>query len=174
MDAVTLIRRQLKWGHETLEQGVADLAPEQRNQRGEGSTIASIAAVYAHAVEAEDWLIRDRVLHEPTLFEREGWGEKTGALPFSASMSTYDDWLVSIRECDFDALRAYAQAVYTATDAYLDSLTPADLERTVLFGPLGDLPLTEFLGVIVGLHTMQHSGEICALKGSMGMKGLPY
>lgn len=173
MDGTHILRDQLTWAHNTIEQAVDGLSPDELHHQMPGATIQSIAHIYAHVVLSEDWLIRRFVTNEPTLFEKDGWDKKTGILPFT-DRGPSPDWAASVRDCDFSALREYAQVVYAATDAYLASLTPADLDRTVTFGRLGEMPLGRFLSQIVAYHTGLHGGEVCALKGVLGHKGLPY
>lgn len=174
MDAMSILRTQLTWNHGLMEQAVADLTPEHLHHRGEGSTIRSIAAIYAHCVQAEDWLLNRILRQQPTLFERDEWAERTRLLPFPAGTGSDAEWEASVREVDFAQLREYAQQVYTQTDAYLGSLSEADLDQTVTFGRLGDLPVGEFLANIVAGHSSHHTGEVCALKGVLGGRGLPF
>lgn len=173
MDAASILRDQLAWTHGIMEQAVADLTPEQLHHRAEGTTIRSIAVIYSHAVQSEDWFVNSFLRHEPTQFDRGGWAAKTRILPFPAGQSG-EDWAESVRNVDFAQLRAYAQEVYAATDDYLGTLSPSDLDRTVVFGPLGEMPVGVFLGKIVAAHASHHAGEVCALKGVLGLKGLPF
>ena len=62
---------------------------------------------------------------------------------------------------------------YAATDAYLAGLPDADLERKVQ-GPAGDTTVGWMIAVVLGTHFPQHVGEIAALKGVHGLKGLPF
>jgi hypothetical protein len=172
VNGTSILREQLEWTHDLLEQAVADLPAEQWHHRGEGATVQSMATIYVHTVLAEDWLIHAFLCQEPTLFERDGWAAKLGyeaALP-----PTHDQIAQQVRDRDLAATRAYAQQVYAASDCYLASLADADLDRTVTFGPMTDLPVGKFLGNIVAHHTAHHGGEICALKGNLGGKGLPF
>jgi hypothetical protein len=72
------------------------------------------------------------------------------------------------------SFREYATAVYAATDAYVSSLGPADLERKVDTGFVGEQTVVFVLGNIVTWHVAEHNGEIGALKGAQGLKGLPF
>ena len=74
---------------------------------------------------------------------------------------------------DLPAARAYAQAVYAATDAYLAGLTAEDLDRDVdLFG------MSQSLGAALGNFVIGHChdmmGEISCLKGLQGVRGYPF
>ncbi len=173
VEGTSVLREQLRWSHDTIEQAVADLPPEDLHRRIPGATIDSIAAVYAHAVVSEDWLISRFVRRRPPLFERDGWAERVGLRPWSEHGPS-EDWSAAVPTCDFAALREYARRVYAASDDVLGSLSAADLDRPVVFGPLGEMPLGAFLASIVAAHTSHHGGEICALKGVLGYQGLPY
>jgi hypothetical protein len=61
--------------------------------------------------------------------------------------------------------------VWAATDAYLSSLTPADLDRKVKLGAR-ELTVAEML-LLAASQALSHTGEIAALKGVQGAKGLP-
>jgi uncharacterized damage-inducible protein DinB len=170
LDAVTILREQLKNVHGLVEFAMNDLPFEQLHHRHDGATIHSIATVYVHVVQGEDALMNKLVREQPMLFEREGWQEQVGF--------PYENHLDKIAEAvsgnSLDAFRSYAQAVYAETDAYLATLTELDLDRPIAFGPVGEFPLGIFLANFVSWHMHQHAGEICALKGIHGGQGLPF
>ena len=66
----------------------------------------------------------------------------------------------------------YQRVVYAATDTYLANLSAEELDRQVSFIG-GEQPVAQILTMLV-VHTMLHSGEIAALKGLQGAKGLPF
>ena len=171
MDAITVLRNELKQGHDILEQAVAGLPADQLHHVGDGSTIQSIATIYAHTVMGEDQMMNDKILQRGPVFERNNWAAKTGIemIPFGGD---YADWVASVAEVDFDALRKYAEEVYAESDSSIANLSEADLDRTVAF--VDEMPLGSFLGTIVAWHAVHHGGEICALKGVLGGKGLPF
>jgi hypothetical protein len=171
LDALTLLRQELKKGHGITEQAVADLSSDQLHHRAATSTIHSIATIYAHVVLAEDRLINGKLRRQPPLFVRGAWSEKIGIDAPSAG-GDYESWAATVLNCDFEALRQYAKQVYSQTDDYLATLTESDLDGTVDFE--GEVPVGTFLGSVIGWHAVQHSGEICALKGTLGGKGLPF
>ena len=72
------------------------------------------------------------------------------------------------------AFREYAKAVYGATDAYIAALSDADLERKVHTGFIGEQTVAFVVSNILGWHVAEHNGEIAALKGVQGLKGLPF
>ena len=69
-------------------------------------------------------------------------------------------------------MQAYGQAVLAAVDAYLATLTDAELAHPrQIFGQ--DTTIAEAIGVATW-HTALHAGEIAALKGVNTLKGLPF
>jgi hypothetical protein len=171
VDAIAILRGGIKQGHDIMEQAVANLTPEQLHHRGEGSTIHSIALIYAHTVMSEDWLMNTKLRDQASIFERAGLSKTVGIemVPFGGDP---EPWIANIPNVDFDALRRYAAQVYTETDDYLATLTEADLDGTVTF--IDEMPIGAFLSTIIGWHAAHHGGEICALKGVLGGKGLPF
>ncbi len=171
MDAVTILRNELKQGHDIIEQAVAGLPNEQLHHQSDGSTIHSIATIYAHTILAEDYFMNGRILDRAPLFDRDDWSSKARIemLPMGGDP---EPWLTSISNVDFDALREYAGQVYAESDEMLADLTASDLDRIVKF--VDDMPLGAFLSSVVVWHAVHHGGEICALKGVQGGKGLPF
>lgn len=170
MDAITILRAQLKQAHDMVEFAMNDLSHEHLHHMGEGSTIHSIATVYAHVVQGEDALMNKLVREQPMLFERENWAEKVG-FGYEQDLSKIAE---AVKTGDLDALRVYAKSVYFESDEYLATLSESELERPITFGSMGDFPLGIFLGAFVVWHAYQHTGEICALKGCLGGQGLPF
>jgi len=170
LDAITILRAQLTQAHEMVEFAMTDLSQEHLHHMSEGSTIHSIATVYAHLVQSEDALMNTYVREQPMLFEREGWQDKVG-VGYELQFSALAD---AIKSGDIDALRVYAQSVYFESAEYLATLSESDLDRPVTFGSMGDFPLGIFLGTFVVWQAVQHGGEICALKGCLGGQGLPF
>lgn len=176
MDTITSFRGQLGQAHELIEQAVADLSPEHLHHRGKGWTIQSIGGIYAHMVTSEDYLVNVMARQQPEtfVFESGGWLEKTGFNPGSDGVLS-EKISAAARETDFAALREYAQAVYAETDAWLATLSEDDLGRSIHVPWLGaDMSLGQFLGSVVVWHAVHHGGEMCALKGVLGGKGLPF
>ena len=74
---------------------------------------------------------------------------------------------------DLPAMRDYARKVCDAAQAWVGTLTPEDLERTIET-PVGKLNLGQVLETFVVWHVSAHTGEISALKGCQGAKGYPF
>ena len=172
MDAVTLLRRQISTAHEWLEGTMADVTAEQADWAPPGIA-TPLGACYAHAVFSEDMIINGMLRGDTPLFKGE-WAGKTGQSVQhpDSDWTQYAAWQRDVR-LDLPAARAYAQAVYAATDAYLAGLTPEDLDRQVdLFG------MSQSLGAALGNFVVGHChdimGEISCLKGLQGVRGYPF
>ncbi len=171
LDSITVLRGGLKQGHDIAEQAMTGLTPEQLHRKIDDATIESIATIYVHTVMSEDYLMNSKVRNQDLLFDRDGWADKTGIsmIPFGGD---YAGWVASLPQADYAALRDYAEQVYNESDETLSGLDEADLDRIVNF--IDDRPLGQFLTNVVVWHAVHHGGELCALKGVMGSKGLPF
>jgi hypothetical protein len=176
---VSLLREQLQVAVQLLEGTMEGVTPEQAHWLPAG-TANPIGANYAHVVVSQDMLINSRLKGGTPLLAA-AWAGRTGLSEFppgpDPARPGFPDWSKWARQVriDLPALRAYAQAVYAATDAYLASLTDADLARSVDLAAvgLGQMPVKQLL--LRGLlgNALTHCGEISCLKGLQGAKGYP-
>jgi hypothetical protein len=185
--ATALLREQLRAAWETLEGTTGDLSPETAQWIPPGTALP-IGAAYAHVVLALDGVVNGMVRCVPPLFAA-GFAGKTGTSELhpgsgEAGDAPFDpeDWgRVFAEWCrrlkvDLQMLHEYAAAVFDATDAWLATLSDADLKRNVDLTPIGIGPSTiSFIlsNVVIG-HIYCHTGEIAALKGTRGLKGYPF
>ncbi len=169
MKAQELLRAQFKQVRQLMEMTIADCSQETLDKKADEWAINSIGALYAHAAMAEDSLVNGIVRGTQPLLERDGWTEKLGvsdATPFSLG-----------KKVDLPAMREFAAAVAKETDEFLANASEDELMKEVktFGGQTGQLvPAITFLANIVSTHTAGHWGEIAALKGVQGLKGLPY
>jgi hypothetical protein len=63
--------------------------------------------------------------------------------------------------------------VQASVDGYLAGLPDSDLSRKIS-GPFGEQTVEWVIVTLLGTHLPQHAGEIAALKGVQGLKGLPF
>ena len=133
-------------------------------------TANPIGAIYIHMLGAEDDFIQAVLQHRPPYWEVQGWAQKTGVpLPPMPGRGWQEAVIAPLKVAP---VQAYTQVVRAATDAYLAGLTEAELERPAqLFGNA-----TTVSGVLKMLiiHSASHVGEMAALKGVQGVRGLPY
>jgi hypothetical protein len=161
---------QLGFWHGTLNNIVSDCG-EALNKPVDGATINSIAAVYAHAVCSEDMIVNGMLQGNSPMFKSDEWQPKIG-VSFPGDQPFMGEWGKSFT-MDFPKFKAYADAVFANTDAYLARVTDTDLaEKTQT--PIGEQPKSWVVSVLLGTHLPQHTGEIAALKGVQGLKGLPF
>jgi len=167
----SLLRAALTQAHSILDEVMADCTPEVLGKQLPAATIGSVGAVYAHAVFGEDGLVQGMVQGKPPIYEAQGWSGKLG-VPMPGPMQNLD-WAASVK-IDLQSFGEYAKAVFAATDAYIAGASDAEMERSVETGFAGAQPVAQVLGTIVLWHMVNHQGEIAALKGVQGKKGLPF
>lgn len=173
MNTVELTQYALGNAFDILGQVVADLTPEQADWAPPGWA-NPIGATYWHAVSGADEVVCRWVLGQEPLHQHDGWRQKAlaVAVPDPETGEGYFDWVRAIR-IDLPAMHAYAQATAAMLQAWLDSLAPTDLHKT-LNTPIGEYNLAQVVETFVIWHINAHCGEIAALKGCQGAKGYPF
>ncbi len=167
MDAKKFIQMQIAAAWRTSDDVTSNLTDELLNWTPPG-TANIISATLAHILGGEDRFIQTLILGKPRIFDAENWGERigVGVLPRPGTgWAEYRGQKLSV-----DAFKAYQQVVRASTNAYLATLSPEELERKVDFGGR-EMSVAEVLVLLV-IHITEHSGEIAALKGIQGSKGL--
>lgn len=171
MDFKAHTRGQLEFAHNTIEQVMSDCG-DLLNKKMPGSSVNSPASIYAHAVIAEDFILNGMIAGRPPIFVAGDWAGKTGVPPVQQP-NMNDDWASKI-QMSLPAFQEYARQVYAATDQILAEMTDAQAQEQIdtPFGnKQGRLELVSNLGVT---HLWGHLGEIAAIKGAHGLKGLPF
>lgn len=126
-----------------------------------------IGAIYAHAVGVEDLYIQQILQDKPLVWESGGWGEKLGR-PTAPNL-----WESEATPTNLDAFLPYRRTVYSASEIYIAGLSGADLDAMRPFpGRDWSMSFAQLLTVVVS-HGTGHAGEIAALRGVFGGKGLP-
>jgi len=178
-DIISWLRELFKDVNELLEATMADVTVAQAHWIPPGVALP-IGAHYAHVVLSQDGAVNGVFKGGVPLFAA-AWAGKTGVseLPPSADPGKpgFPDWSGWSRKVKVDlaATRKYAKAVYAASDEYLASLSPGDLERPVDLGfvGLGESTLGSVIhNGIVG-NGFTHCGEISCLKGLQRKRGYP-
>ena len=142
------------------------------NKQVPGATVTSIASIYAHTVFAEDAIVNGMLQGKAPMFQSDGWEAKTGVSASGPQPSINAEWAKSVK-MDFPKFQEYAKAVFANTDAYLAGLPDADLERKIQT-PIGEQTVGWAVVSLLGTHFPQHAGEIAAVMGVQGLKGLPF
>lgn len=164
MDALDLLRDQAANADRMLLQVFSPVTPDQAAWRLSGSMANTIGATFMHVYHSEDRMVHG-ALGSPSVFERGSWHERLGYDPETV-------WTYAGKP-DPGLLLEYAGAVSAATQAYLSGLRPDAMEREVET-PRGTQPMASRLSVYLVVHKFQHMGEIAALLGCQGVKGLPF
>lgn len=169
MDAISLLREELKEAHDLLESTVGEVTPEQLHFVPEGRALP-VGAAYAHVIFSEDIMVQQVLSTGSPLYETGGPTGASEPMPnfMRGEWGNYVDWTKRVR-FDLAQFRAYAQKVYAASDAYLASLTEADLDRP---SPFGASVAHMISRALIG-HVDNLTGEISAAKGVQGLQGYP-
>ena len=171
VEASAILRANLADAHWLLEEVVGGLTDEQTHWAPPG-TANTIAATYAHVVASEDVFVHETLQRGATL-ERGDWLGRDGiSLPVPRRGADWFAWSRRVR-VDLRAARAYAAAVYAASDAYLACLDPEMLVRAPDVPVPGGQTLSWLVHNLLVQHAALHSGEIAVLRGIQGLQGLP-
>ena len=172
MSTQSAVRQQLAFWHGALDQIMGDCGQEVLNKNLPDATITSVASVYAHLVFAEDVIVHALLQGKAVLYETDGWAAKTGVAFPGVPPEIKPEWARALR-MDLPSFQEYAKWVHSAVDSYLGGLPDSDLGRKVP-GPFGEQTVEWVVVNLLGTHAPQHAGEIAALKGVQGLKGLPF
>ena len=168
MDTRDHIRRQIVASRRTFDGVTETLTDDLINWLPPG-TANPISSTLTHVFGSEDVFIQRFIQGKTRLWDTEGWSQKVGVADPPGRGTAWEEY--RSKRLSLVAILAYRDAVRVVTDAYLERLTDADLERQVDFAG-GKRSVADMLGTLVS-HTAMHSGEIAALKGIQGVQGLP-
>lgn len=154
-----------------LDGTVADCTDDSLHLNLDGARISNIASIYAHAVFSEDGIINGMLQGKAPIFHADGWGAKLSVqMPTNPAMDV--EWGREVR-MELPLFREYAKAVFANTEAYVAGMSDQEFERKITaFG--GERMVGWIVANILGTHAPTHMGEIAALKGVQGLKGLPF
>jgi hypothetical protein len=169
MDVREYIQRQIAGARRVCDAAMEGTTDEQFNWTPPG-TVNPIRASFVHLTASEDMFIQQICQGKPRIWETQNWGEKVGLTQLPGRGGNWDE--AKQKTLALGPVRAYQAAVRAATDAYLAELTPQELDRVVDFAGT-PRSLGEVL-VILAVHLSFHAGEIAAVKGAQGVKGLPF
>jgi hypothetical protein len=169
MDVRTYIQQQMVEMNDFVAAAINDVTEEQFNWVPPG-TVSPISAILLHTLSAEDYFIQEVLQGRTRIWDEQGWLGKIGV---QAPGGPGADWSVfKTTRIALAPVLAYGQLLRPATDAYLVALTAEELDRQVKFGKAMHPAASVLVRLIV--HTASHAGEIAAVKGMQGFKGLPF
>ncbi len=168
MDTIEFIRQLVAAVRYQTDETMKDLTVEQFNWTPPG-TANPISAIFVHFLNSEDAFVQTLMQEKPKLWDTGGWAEKTGVKVPPGYSGGWEE--VKNMTLALEPMLAYQQVVRLATDACLDKLTPAELDRVVKSARGERSVATMFIHVVN--HALIHSGEIGALRGIQAGKYLP-
>jgi uncharacterized damage-inducible protein DinB len=171
MDTIEFIQRQMTSLHRLLDHVVEDLNEEQLHyQHAPG--VQTIAFSLWHYVRTEDNIIQFVIQRRPTVWQEGGWPEKFGLDSRAQGTGMTAAEAAALRINSLPAWRRYMREVWAATDRYLSTLTPEQLDtRQVTIKPVGEMSLANAIGGMCLTHGFRHLGEIEYARGLLGLKG---
>jgi hypothetical protein len=171
MDVIASLRGAIAHGHGLIDATMGSVTDTQFNWTPPG-TVNPIQTALLHMVGGEDFFVQQILQGRPLLWQTQGWGEKIGV---AEPPRPGGDWTATkTKPLPLGEILAYQASVRAATDAYLAKLSPDVLDKPATF-PGYPRPVT--MGdvlTILGGHIAFHAGEISAVKGVQGEKGLPF
>jgi uncharacterized damage-inducible protein DinB len=168
MEILEYMQRQVAGMRRQVDNTMKDVTVDQFNWAPPG-TMNTISATFIHLTSVEDNFVQAILQGKPRLWDVGGWSAKTGVQKPPSIGENWDEFKhLHLEPAPFIE---YQKAVWAATDAYLSSLTSADLDRKVKLGAR-ELTVAEML-LLAASQALSHTGEIAALKGVQGAKGLP-
>lgn len=168
MDVIEYIRRQMAGMRRSINGTMQNMTGELFNYPSPG-TANTISATYVHLIFSEDHFVQEILQDKATVWESGRWSEKVG---ITKPPDIGEDWSdFKQKTLPIQPQLDYAAAVWAATDAYLDTLSAGDLDRKVKFAG-GERTVADML-LLATSQALGHNGEIAALKGVQGAKGLP-
>ncbi len=142
-----------------------DLTPEVAHFEAGGKT-NNIAQLLVHVTLGADRGINSVIKGGPMILESEDWYAKTG-IPEGRGAFWQKGWTL-----DLGAFTEYREKVKGSVTDYVASMDVADLDREVEWFT-GPRPVSNILQIVLMHHILGHAGEMSALKGVQGLKGLP-
>lgn len=168
MNGVASIKEMLGLARQYLDAAIQETDAKTLETKLPGATVGPIGEIYGHTIAGEDWAFNQLIQGKELVLTSGGWAAKLGLSPDAKD----HDWN-AVAQNHMTELQQYGTAVRQATDAYLDSLSDADLDKAIDF-----FGRQESMGWVIAdtvlVHVAFHSGEIASLKGVMGQKGLPW
>jgi DinB family protein len=166
-----LMRDSLHQLHETWDKALADLTPDQLHFRpnGQGNHIGFICW---HYVRTEDNIVQFILQNrKPTVWLEGGYDQKFGLPRTSQGTGMPAAEAAQMRLPAIAGWLAYQHAVWQATDAWLDGLTEAELQRLVRFQPFGEIPVLTAVRIPLVNHGFMHVGQVQHLRQMQGLRG---
>jgi hypothetical protein len=170
--------------HSLYHQAVGSMGLEHVNHF-EREGVVPIAFSLFHYTNMEDVSFMMITGEAPVWNDR--WQERVGmAIDDHGKHRTVDE-MIHQRIGDYDEFRRYQREVFDRTEAWLDELDPAELERVVVTRPFPEQIASTYSARVAGpqgitvldatecwmyQHGLRHMGEIELARGLVGLGGM--
>lgn len=132
-----------------------------------GGTANTAAKSHVHAISSVDFFITGIVRGEMQSLQWGGFAAKNGLPENPMGIWTFEG------NVPYAAMQEYAQSVQKGALDHVSTLKDEDLDRELETNFFGKKSIA-FLLQLAGMHAVGHGGDIAAVKGLQGMKGLPF
>lgn len=165
-DGLTALITLVRTANRSVKRVMDDVTQEQADWLPPGTT-NPIGPTYLHIAMGLDMNISAMIQQQPKIWAREGWCERFGLSPL-AELRDYARMPV-----DIGLVGQYHGRVLDEIESFFAGITAEDLARTVPSWR-GEVTIADALSLFMAFHTLQHLGEISAVKGMQGMKGFLF
>lgn len=171
----------------SLWREAADTQSAEHVNHFERDGVLPIAFSLNHCVRIEDQTVQQLFNSRPPIWSSGEWAARVGVTVDQAGKEQTVAEMQTLRFADYSAFVEYMAEVFDATEIWLESLEPPDLDR-VLFGGnkpavfaktfsarvVGDGPFTLLDGIECWLfqHGIRHLGEMEHARALVGLGGL--
>lgn len=164
MDSVTYARKSLEQTFNLLKPSVDGMDDAQYNFTPPG-TANSVAHSHAHVISSLDFFVNGILRGQQPSWS--AFAAEHG-LPANPLELWKHDGQVPLAP-----MIEYQKRTLDDVLAYVSTLTESDLDREVDTRFFGKQTVA-FVLQLAGMHTAGHAGDISAVKGFQGLKGLPF
>ncbi|MBA4181340.1 MAG: hypothetical protein C0506_12185 [Anaerolinea sp.] len=169
MDTRTVLKAQFSMALGILDGTVASCTQGMLDTVPAGGALQSLGVIAAHAAVNTDHFLNVGFAGGEMLLAQGDLAERAG-------IPTGDTWQtaawVAKANVRKEPLQEYIQSLIGAVERVISDATDEQFDREVPAGP-GTMPAWQSLGVIGLVHLLEHSGEVAAIAGTMGVRG-PY
>jgi hypothetical protein len=164
MQAKDYARSQVEGALDFLAMCAKDMDEAQYNHKPAGNCNPA-AKLHTHALSGAEFFVTTVLAGQPTKWAE--FASQTG-LPENPMEIWGSDATISPT-----VIQAYAEAIKGPILEHIDSLSDEDLDREIDTRFAGNQTIAWVLQLVAS-HTIGHAGEISAVKGTQGLKGLPF
>lgn len=167
--AASMLQAQFKSAHDWVKGTMGSPTADQLHYNPDGKPVP-IGAQFVHVVTTEDFFINMMQGKDPLMATDFAGNIGVSEMPPQGDWSA---WAGSV-QVDMDKAMAYAEAVFSATEAYVGGLSDDQLSEVLDLSGMGfgTPPRHGALSILL-LNTFSHAGEISVIKGLQGLKGYP-